>query len=75
MAIYTLLQAQSYLDQAHAAREKALEAQSYQKGDVAMNRAQLSHLDKDISKWEKWVSRLSGGRKGGMRAAQVVPIG
>lgn len=78
MAI-TLAQAQAHLAKAQAAYDKALEAQSYSTSSdtdaFSASRQNISDLLDQVNHWNRQVDRLSGGRKGGLRARRAVAGG
>lgn len=62
--LYTLEEAQKFLDQAHASRLKTLENLKYSvgSGELEIERSNLKTINDDIAKWEKVVFRLKNKR-------------
>jgi hypothetical protein len=56
---YTLEQAQTFLAQAHEARRKALEAQSYGLGRRSVARASLKDILDEIRYWEDYIEAFN----------------
>jgi len=58
MSIYSLAQAQQYLDEALATRSKILKSQEYKLANRSQRRAELSQILEDIKKWEDEIKSI-----------------
>jgi hypothetical protein len=73
MATITLAQAQEQLDAYLAASLKVATGQEYEIAGRRLKRADAGEIRRQITFWERQVSRLSGGGNGGIRIRGGTP--